>query len=249
MNLSAVLIPAFLCYLALLYCLALRFKLLDVWRGNDTSTVALAGKGLTRLVKRILDILLVFFVAVFLIWPVVIIVMAVAHNSISTWGIDISVFSGFKIDIDALSGVEVSGLRNPELSGKTMVAIDTSNLTAWYLFAIISELSAIAVIYCLVQLRPLVISLKNGLSFAAENAARIKKVGVVVLVWYLTNPFLQYFVWGDIIKEITFSSEGIQLYPAFEVSGIGIIVGLMLILLSGILREASDLSVEQELTI
>ncbi len=249
MSLAMILIPALLLYLAIVYRVLVHFKYKDIWRGNGVTVVTTNSNRLTSIVKRVLDIFLVFFLGMAIVWPLIIVVMALSHHAQPTWGIDISVFSGFKIDVDALPGVEFTGLRNPELSGKTAINIDTSNLFAWYLFALVGEIKTIAMLYALVQMRALVISLKNGVSFATENVLRVKKIGIVVIIWNLVNPFLQYFGWGAIIKDISFSNAGIQLYPAFQVNDIGIFIGLMMIVLSGVLQEAVDISKEQELTI
>jgi len=249
MNMSAVLIPAALLYAFFIYRVFVRFKLMTIWRGDYQDVMKPVGNSLIGWVKRVLDTLLIFFTLILLAWPPVLVVMAVSQSMIPTWGIDIQVFAGFMIDLTSLPGIEASGLRNPELSGKTMIAIDTSSLYAWYVFALVSELSAIAVAYALVQMRALVMALASGVSFARENVVRIKKIGQVVIVWNLVNPFLQFFVWGSVLSEIVLSSPGIRLFPAFEINVLGLFAGLMLIVLSGVLREASEMNEEQELTI
>jgi hypothetical protein len=245
----AILVQVSIMYLAILYWLFSRFRIKEIWRDGESTSQSVGSRRLTGFVKRILDVFMLLFSLVIVMWPPVLLVMAISQSIVPTWGIDVSAFAGFKIDINALPGVAFTGLRNPEISGSTLINIDTSNLFAWYFFAGVSELGAIITLYALVQLRALVISLKSGISFTDENARRIKKIGVVVILWNFFNPFLQYFGWGAVIKEITFSTSGIQFYPSFEINTVGIFIGLMLILLSGVLREAAEISREQELTI
>ena len=166
-----------------------------------------------------------------------------------TWGMDISIFSGFKIDIDALAGVTSEGLRQPQISGKAMINIDTSSLFAWYLFTTMQLVSVLSAFYVVIQLRSMMIALQQGQSFISENALRIKRIGIVIIIWSFLNPLLQYFGWGIVVNEISFSSEAIQLYPAFQMNSMGILMGVLMMVLSGLLKEATGIYKEQELTI
>ena len=224
MEFRTILILAVIIYIGFVYWLAVRFKFKDLWRGVDKNAITSPANQLTRFVKKVLDIVMLLLLFQLVMFVPILTIMAISQNQISTWGIDIYAFTGFKIDINALQGVESSGLRNPEITGKTLINIDTSNLFAWYFHAAISEIYTIVALYALLQLRALVISLKNGISFTIENSSRIKKIGIVVIIWNAVNPFLQYFGWGRVIKEITFTTEGILLYPAFEVNIISIFI-------------------------
>lgn len=253
MNSFLILLPSFLLYVALIYWLMLRFNFKEIWRGelnkslvnNQTSE----SKTLTHVVKRTLDLLLILSLIIVSIVPIIVVVMAISQSQVPTWGIDIGVFSGFMIDLNQISGIDASGVRKPEFSGKTIINIDTSNLYAWYLFVIVSEFSALISLFMVIQLRAIIMSLQKGVSFTQENSQRIKKIGFVVVAWNLLNPLLQYFAWGSIIKDISFNTKGLELYPAFEVNVMGLLIGSMLILLSRMLQEAADMKQEQELTI
>ncbi|MBL4772839.1 MAG: DUF2975 domain-containing protein [Alcanivoracaceae bacterium] len=63
-----------------------------------------------------------------------------------------------------------------------MVSIDTSNLYAWYLFVVVSEISALVAIYVTVQFRNMVLSLQSNKPFTHKNSHRIKRVGIVIIV-------------------------------------------------------------------
>ena len=63
------------------------------------------------------------------------------------------------------------------------------------------------------------------------------------------KPLLQFIGGHIILDEYSLSAAGIQLFPAFQVSGMTVFVGLAMIVLSGVLREATRIHDEQELTI
>ena len=240
---------ALLVYAYVIFKLSLLVKRKYIWQG-DTNIIKNAPKwSLTGIVKRLLDFFLAFFFVIIILWPPLLVVMAISQNEIPTWGFDIPAFAGFSLDLNVISGIEASGLRHPEIQGKSMVSFDTSSLYAWYLFASTQLVSAMVALFVVIQLRAMVMSLQSGLSFSPENAHRIKRIGIVVIAWNIVTPIIQYYGWGAFINEISFNTEGIQFYPAFELNVFGLLIGLLLMLLSGILTEAAQISTEQELTI
>lgn len=249
MNTFFILIPAFLVYVGLIYWLMLKFNFKKIWHGPFLDNKTTNTMALTHVVKRFLDFILVFTLIVVSIVPIVVVIMAISQSQVPTWGIDIGVFSGFMIDLSQITSIDVTGVRIPEFSGKTIINIDTSNLYAWYLFVVASELSALVALFVVIQLRAIVMSFQYGMAFTQDNSQRIKIIGLIVIIWNVIHPFLQYFAWGSVIKDIAFNTQGLLLYPAFEVNVMGLLIGSMLILLSKMLQEASDLKQEQELTI
>jgi len=207
---------------------------------------------LTRAVKRILDVFRVLAIISLILWPLFVVGATLGqYSNPESWGVDIGVFSRFVIDLSAFSGdvAESVGVRDPVIGGKTMLNIDTSSLHALYLFTVITEWGGIVLLYILIQLRALFASLVSGVTFTPENSGRIKKTGFVVIAWTLVNPLLQYFGGRAILAEYSLDVPGIELSPAFEVSGIGILIGLSMIVLSGVLNEAARMHKFQELTI
>jgi hypothetical protein len=249
MNSFLVLFPALIVYLGALYYLLKLFKFKQIWLGPEIDSHSSNPMVLTHIVKRSMDILLILALIIVSIIPIVVVIMAISQSLKPTWGIDIGVFSGFMIDLKHLSGVDAIGVRKREFSGKTILNIDTSSIYAWYLFIIISEMSAIIALYVLTQLRAIVMSFQLGISFTNENSHRVKKIGMVVIACNVINPLLQYYAWGSVIKEISFNTQGLLLYPTFEINIMGLLIGSMLILLSKMLQEATDIQKEQELTI
>ena len=77
----------------------------------------------------------------------------------------------------------------------------------------------------------------------------VKKIGLVIIAWAFINPILQYFGGEVILSEYSLHVPGIQLNPAFEVSGMAIFIGVAMIVLSGVLNEATRIHDDQKLTI
>lgn len=207
---------------------------------------------LTKVVKRILDFLRILAFISLILWPLFVVAMTIGQYSDSgTWGVDIGVFSHFIIDLNAFAGdiAESAGVRDPVISGKATLNIDTSSLNALYLFTAITEIGGIVGLYILIQLRGLFATLVDGVSFTPENSGLIKKIGFVVIIWTFINPLLQYFGGRAILTEYSLNIPGIQLSPAFDLNGLGIFIGLALIVLSGILNEAAKMHEVQQLTI
>jgi hypothetical protein len=247
---SIIILPlALLIYIVLIYWLLKRFNFKQIWLGPYSHSENYVNSPLTVIVKRSLDFFMILFLLIAFAIPIIVVIMAISQNEIATWGVDIGVFSGFKLDLNQLPGVEVLGVRHHEFSGQSIISIDTSNLYAWYLFVIVSEISALVAVYVTVQCRNIVLSLQANKSFIQENSDRIKNIGIVVIAWNLINPLVQYFGWGSVIKTIIFNNNGIMLYPAFEINIIALLIGLMLFLLARMLKEAAMIKQEQELTI
>jgi hypothetical protein len=220
-----------------------------IGQGEKLPTNKTQSWNLTGIIKRVLDFFMAFFYAILVLWLPVILVMAISQQQIDTWGFDVTAYAGYSFDFNQLANVDVSGLRNPEISGKSIISFDTSSLYAWYLFAATQMISAMVALFVVIQIRAIVMSLQNGLSFSTENSIRIRRIGIVTIVWNIITPLIQYFGWGAFVKDIVFNTEGIQFYPAFEFNIFGLLVGFLLIVLSRLLNEAALISKEQEFTI
>jgi hypothetical protein len=249
MNTFVILGTSLLVYAYIVIKLSLHVKNKYISQLNSDVIKSAAKWSLTRIVNKILDFFLAFLYSIIILWPPLLIIMAISQNEISTWGYDITAFAGFSIDLNVISGIEATGLRNQEIHGQSMMTFDTSNLYAWYLFASTQVVSAIVALFVVFQLREMLISLQNGLSFSIENAHRIKRIGFVTITWNVVMPIVQYYGWGIFINDISINTKGIQFYPAFELNILGLLLGLLMMILSGILTEAAQISKEQELTI
>ena len=209
---------------------------------NTTATV----------VKRALDFFRVLAFIALLAWPVFAIAASIGHASNSgTWGVDISVFSSINIDLEKMSDSAASspGVRDPKIDGKAMLNIDTSSLSAFYVFVVLTEIGGIVGLYILLKLRTVFATLASGENFAKGNEELIRRVGIVAIVWALVGPILQYFGGRMILDEYALSFSGIELAPAFELNGLVIFIGISMLVLAGVLREATAIHETQQLTI
>ena len=248
MNHFNILIPLIFIYIGMLYLLYIYLKK-DYSHEFEFNNVTTVNTPITSIASRILNyIFFIQIIALFII-PVIVMVMTFTNSESGTWGIDISIFSGFKIDLSKIEGIESFGVRNPEFSGQTMINIDTSNLNAWYINMAIQELYLLVSLYVIYQLRFLIISVRKGLALSNENSQRIKKIGIVIMVVGFLVPIIEYFIWGSIVNGITFNTEGFKLYPAFQVKLRYELIGIMLVILAKVLQEAAEIKKEQELTI
>jgi hypothetical protein len=220
-----------------------------IWQEENLLINKVKNRNLISIVKHFLSFFMLLFYAIIVLWLPIMVVMAISQQQIDTWGFDVAAYAGYSFDFNQLPNIDVSGLRNPEISGSSIISMDTSSLYAWYLFTTTQLISAMVALFVLIQLRAMVVSLQNGLSFSTENSRRIKHIGIVTIVWNVVTPLVQYYGWGAFIKDIVFNTEGILFYPAFELNVLGLLVGLLIIILSGLLNEAAQISKEQELTI
>jgi len=205
-----------------------------------------------RVVKRALDFFRVIAFIALLAWPIFAIAASIGHASNSdTWGVDISVFSSIKIDLENTMGsvASPSGVRDPKIDGKAMLNIDTSSLSAFYVFVVLTEIGGIVGLYILLQLRTVFAALANGDNFAKGNAELIRRVGIVATTWALIGPILQFLGGRMILQEYALGISGIELAPAFELSGLAIFTSVSMLVLAGVLREATDIHETQQLTI
>ena len=98
-------------------------------------------------------------------------------------GVDISVFSSFNLGLNEVAAgtVQGGGIRDPIINGKAELNVDTSSLSAVYIFVLMMEIGGIAGFYMLLQLRAVFTSLAAGDNFDLKNSARIRKFAYVAI--------------------------------------------------------------------
>ncbi|MGD8339789.1 MAG: DUF2975 domain-containing protein [Gammaproteobacteria bacterium] len=204
---------------------------------------------LARGVRIVLSFLHAFAFFAVISWMPFFVAMTMSQLGQPEWGIDVSVYSGFRIDVDELPSVEAAGLRDAVITGRSPLDIDSSNRLAWLVFAASNLVSSVIVLYVVLQLRNIFVRLSEGEAFAGDNVSRLRRVGITVIGAYLASPLVQYFAWGAVVDEISFTTDAIRLYPAFELNPIGMLIGLGALVLAGVIREAAELKEEQRLTV
>jgi hypothetical protein len=103
------------------------------------------------------------------------------------------------------------------------------------------------VLSVLTQLRHIFRNLSRGLVFIPENARRMRRVGVTVIVGEVARAGLVYF-WGY-YTSLHFTANGLRFAASTDISGITIMGGFAILVIAEVFREGVRLQDEQSLTI
>lgn len=208
---------------------------------------------LTVVVKRFLDLTWILFLFLAVVWPLVILVVGISISSDpEKRHTDVSAFLSLRVssELSAESAAGSDPTNDLILSGQGDMNINnTRSRMSWYLSGAISEILLVFFLYGLLKMRRLFASLAEGSTFTGENVERIRRIGYLIVAWHIISPALQYFGGQIMLKDIALNMPGIELFPAFEFNIGGVFVGLAIIVLSGVLREAVNIYQDQSLTI
>ena len=194
----------------------------------------------SRVVKRFLDIAVALLYVIVVAWPVAAVGIGLFGDAeLRT----VDVYLGFDI------APPTTTAEAEPIGGRATLNLAAGSQSAWFLTAAISEFFAVLLLLGLVQLRAIFNALSSGSLFAMENARRLLRVGIIVIAWYVVTPVMQYLGGQIVLEEFESGVEGLLLYPAAELSVVGLLIGVALIAASGVLREASRMHDEQALTI
>jgi len=208
---------------------------------------------LTKLVQRFLGGLRVLFFALAIVWPLTVLVVGLnIPADPAERHTDVSAYLGFRVysvaEHDAVPEAGQAG--DLVLSGNGELLLNnTDGRLSWYVSGVINEILLLILLYGIVTTRKLFTTLADGQAFTGENCERVRKIGFIVVAWHITAPLLQYVGSRMVLHDIVFNTPGIQLYPGFELNIGGLIAGLAMIVLSGVLLEATGMHEEQKLTI
>jgi len=210
-------------------------------------------KKLTLLVKRFLDFFRYLFLALAVVWAGTVLIVGLnIPSEPEQRHSDINAYLSFKIISDVstkqLATIEDGGDLLMNGTGELRLN-NTRSRISWYLSGAITEILLLVFLYGLLTTRTLFGSLLEGDTFTQENVDRMKKIGYVFIGWHMLLPVLQYFGSRVMLEDIALNIPGIQLYPAFQFNIGGIFAGLAIIVLAGVLKEATGIHQEQSLTI
>jgi hypothetical protein len=208
---------------------------------------------LTRLVKRALDLMRLFVFAGAVVWPIVVLVVGLGiPPEAESRHTDISAYLNFRLN--AVEAVDTASARVDQ--GQTLIngngnlwLNNTKSSLAWWVSGAITYVQVLFALYGVILMRRLFTSLVDGKTFSDANAELIQKFGWLVLVFQIVAPALRYVGGLVILKDIAYDVPGIELFPSFQFSVGGLLTGLAILVLAGVLREASALHREQALTI
>lgn len=133
----------------------------------------------------------------------------------------------------ALSSGQLS-FAHPRSSFVLVGSIVLAIAAAWWLFIVH-------------QLRRMLVSLREGQTFAQQNAVRLRRIGLAVIGFELAHSLA---VWGGplYLKSILVA-RGVSLRSHLSVDVPVILLGLVLLILAGTFRVGSELADEQALTV
>jgi len=208
---------------------------------------------LTVLVKRFLDVMRIFFLTVAVIWPIAVLVVGLSMSSDPQQRhADVNVFLNFHINSDVSTDLATmpAGQGERILDGRGEVRLNnTRSRLSWYISGAISEVLLFVFLYGLLAMRGLFASLAQGSTFTQVNAERLRRIAYAFIGFHIASPVLQYFDSRMMLEDIAFNVQGIELFPAFELNIGGLFAGFAIIVLSGVLREATSIHKDQSLTI
>jgi len=162
---------------------------------------------------------------------------------------DMPVLARVYIDEAVLAPPEGAAAVEPStlVVGQGEMRIRTRSKAAWTLLFLTIEIILVVLLYVYGQLRALIRSVLDHQPFRAENAARIRRLGVVVVAWGAIAPLLKLFVGAAMVDEV--AVRGLVLKPPIDFQFETVFFGLAILVLSEIFRQAAELQNDQSLTV
>ena len=237
---------AVLVYAGLLYLFVTRFYVL-----REVKLQPSAGDSpyrLARFVHAVLSIAHAFAFIVAIVLPPVWVAMSLAQpDTLDHFSMRLT--SNFLLDLSQFPELEATGLSNDTLAGTVQVRATTVNMVQWFLYSVASEAQALLALFVVLHLRNIFATICNGAAFTIGNAQRLKWIGIVLLAAYLLAPAWQYLLWAMVANGIIIDLPGFTLTPVFDPSFRALFLGLVILVLSQVMKEAVQLHDEQRLTI
>lgn len=126
---------------------------------------------------------------------------------------------------------------------------NTSGYAAWFIANIEIAFSGIITLLGLYNLRKLFANLSSHRIFEPVNVLYIKRMGYIVLTYSLLAPVIVYVCGMAILEDIGQFHEQLQLSPYFSFPFEGLLVGVALLVLAQVIKDAAAMKQEQALTI
>ncbi|NVK55459.1 MAG: DUF2975 domain-containing protein [Alteromonadaceae bacterium] len=126
---------------------------------------------------------------------------------------------------------------------------NTTGYAAWFIAYIDVFINGIFTLLGLYNLRKLFANLSSHRAFESSSVLYIKRLGIIVLGYSVLTPVMTYLCGMAILADIGTFHEQLQLFPYFSFPLEGVLVGAALIVLARLIKDASMMKQEQELTI
>jgi hypothetical protein len=208
-------------------------------------------------VKRILDIAWFVSIGSLIIWPIAILLIgySIPKDAVDRHT-DINFYLNFTVypddSLPVLAYDKTKNLSNVSelVKGQGYLKLNnTKSLSAWYYAGAITEITGLIGLFGLWYLRKIFALLAVGDSFNEQTPYYLKKVGYIAIASNIVWSILQYLGGVAIIHDVGEVASFIHLSPAIEPNLGGIFIGVAILVLAGILEEATQIHEEQALTI
>jgi hypothetical protein len=207
------------------------------------------GKRLARAVKIYLDIGWWLCIAGLVLVPIVWVWIFAQPEEPVGEAPELPILVRIYLDEDMLlpTAPTATGTESSLVRGQGELTIRTGSNVAAALTLVLAELVLFVVLYVYGELRGFFRSVVQGRPFAEENGRRIRRLGFVVVVWSVVVPVLKFIAAVPILREV--HVRGLILRPPIDIELELLFVGLAILALGEIFRQASTLQRDQSLTI
>lgn len=194
-----------------------------------------------------------FFLVVFAppIYLLIVLAETVEPQNIKTLEIIMSptIKLRYSLDISSLPALRLSGMTENALHGTTTINAVFPGLLIWHIWAILKYINMLIGLYMLTQLHNLFLSLGNKKVFTVINTVRIKKIAAAFITWNVVSSFPDIIGWLTVIKKISDNTNVIRFFPLINLNMQAVIIGVILLILSILMKHAVKIHEEQRLTI
>ncbi len=162
---------------------------------------------------------------------------------------DMPVLVRIQVDQAALAPPEPGTVAEPStlVRGQGELRVRTRSKSAWTLLFLMIEITLAVLLYVYGQLRALIRSVVDQQPFLPDNAARVRRVGIVVIAWSFIAPALKLLVGVAMVDEV--AVRGLILEPPVDFRIETLFFGLAILVLAEVFQRASDLQADQSLTV
>ena len=139
--------------------------------------------------------------------------------------------------------IEVAGL-----TGEAEIPISSMPFGIFALMWVGYAVCVFLMLYFLHQLRMILRRVRAGAPFDADNARRMRTMGLLLLSILVVKAVVVFAVGMAVMKSFS-DTGGARVVAGFHIDGIGVFMGLVLIMLAEIFRRGSALEDEQALVV
>lgn len=215
---------------------------------------------LTNVVKQFLDILYALSLLGFFMMIIFTLIVGLnIPSEPSERHTDINFHFNFVVYPENIEGVKEYSIKaateyadapSEVIRGDGVIKLNnTKSHMAWYISNVITIVFIILGLFAIRILQKLFKNLDSEHQFHGDNPHYLKQFGYIVIAWSIIEPLFIYFGGMVILSDVGQHATNLDIYPAFYLNIEGIFIGLAILILAQIMKEATQMREEQELTI